>query len=74
MITLNPFIDEDGLLRIGGWLRHAELPEKNIQSTLDNKTSNHHWIALPREINNIAHAYPSVSFRTLTLHLIREDY
>lgn len=34
VVALNPFIDEDGLLRVGGWLRHAELPEKTKHSII----------------------------------------
>lgn len=69
--SLHPFLDEQGLIRVGGKLQHANLPETTKHPII---LASHPLVkVLIRHIHLRAlHAGPTLTL--LTLHLLREDY
>lgn len=68
LYSLNPFMDEDGLIRVGGQLRHSELEEDQKHPIVIASHSLVHLLV--RHTHSRAlHAGP-----TLTLHLLREEF
>jgi hypothetical protein len=67
--TLHPFIDKEGLLRVGGRLRHSTLPYQTLHQMI--LPANHHFSKL---VVSAEHIRPRHAGPQLLIASLREKY